>query len=72
MKDMAMKGRMGEMNRLTQRDRNKARDLYCLGWNRTVIAEMLNIDRATVIGMLKNVDLEYMQKLTERIDNNEH
>lgn len=71
MKDMATKGRMGAMTKLSQRDRNLARDLYCLGWNRSVIAEMLGVDRSTVLSLLKHIDLRYMQELTAKMEENE-
>jgi hypothetical protein len=68
MKDMANKGRMGKMDRLSQRDRNTIRDLYCLGWDATVIAQTVKADRSTVNKLCADIDLDYMQKVTAQME----
>jgi hypothetical protein len=68
MQDMADKGRMGKMVRMTQHTRNKIRNLYCMGWNITVIAEMVGIDQSTARKLVNDVDLVKMKQLSDEYD----
>jgi len=69
MQDMADKGRMSvkSFKPLGQQTRNTVRDLYILGWNRKVIADMLAIDYSTVRDITADIDIEKIKELSDGI-----